>query len=74
MPPKKRTGPKPKPAEKLRDKPLSLKFTQEEKDLIGRAAELDKDKPHNWARRMLLIVSELRIAGTHVSSMSGPAK
>ena len=65
-----RPGRKPFPVAKVRKRQLSLKFTDAEHQLISEAAELDKDKPHNWGRRMLLIVAELRIAGVPVSNVA----
>lgn len=64
-----RPGRRPLPLAKVRKRQLSLKFTDAEHQLISEAAELDKDKPHNWGRRMLLIVAELRLAGIPVPSV-----
>lgn len=40
---------------------LNLNLDDEQKDLIARASTVDDDKPHNWARRMVLKAARERL-------------
>lgn len=56
-------GSRPLPPDKVRSKPMPLKFSTSERSVIDRAAELDHDKPVNWTRRTAVTAAEYRLQG-----------